>query len=154
MSDDTDTDTPLQDLLTYRISRLHARLNAHASGLLAEVAGISLVQWRVLVMLDAIGPSAAVEMVRLSAIDKGQLSRTVKIMQSDGLIVVAPGTETWRSPKLEMTQKGREIFERTRPIMRARQSHLTTAFPPEKRAALFEALSLLDQAVSELEAQR
>ena len=49
-------DVPLRRMLTYRLARLNAQLNAQAARILRESSGLSQTQWRVLVMIDSLGP--------------------------------------------------------------------------------------------------
>ena len=52
----------LSEALTYRLARLHAKVTGLAARLLERSAGITLLQWRVFYLIDALGPITAAEM--------------------------------------------------------------------------------------------
>lgn len=148
----SETHVDLQQMVTFRISRLHARLTAQASKILKETAGISLMQWRVFVMLESHGKITPAEIVRRTDLDKGQLSRAIKSMVELGLITSEASESDLRAHKLDFTQKGLEVFMRARPHMRHRQSLLLGALDQKEQDALFDALHKLDIVVDEFEA--
>ena len=65
----------LSRFMTYRLARLHARLNVQASRILQDVAGLSLTQWRVLSLVGSHRGATATQLTRVSAMDKGLFSR-------------------------------------------------------------------------------
>jgi DNA-binding MarR family transcriptional regulator len=145
------TGMPLPQMVTYRLSRLNAQLNSQAVRILKETAGISLTQWRVLVVLDAYGKVPSAEIVRATAVDKGQLSRTLKAMVADGLISSETRESDQRSHMLAMTDRGRAVYERARPAMRDRQARLSAGLSGEERENLFRALDKIAAASAALE---
>ncbi|WP_406644986.1 MarR family transcriptional regulator [Aliisedimentitalea scapharcae] len=144
-------DIPLQEMVTFRISRTHARLSAQAAQLLKKTSGISLMQWRVFVMLEVEGRITPAEIVRRTDLDKSQLSRTIKSMVADGLLTSEPSESDQRAHVLEFTAKGFEVFQQARPHMRHRQARLLNSLTDDERGALFDALAKLDSAVEDLE---
>ena len=144
---------PLQEMVTFRISRLHARLSAQAAEILKKNGGISLMQWRILVMLETHGAITPAEIVRQTELDKGQLSRTIKGMVEQGLITSTPSESDQRSHVLGFTEKGLQVFRTARPHMRHRQMHLLSSLTDEERAATFAALEKLEAAADSLEAE-
>lgn len=141
----------LKRLLTYRFSRINARLNAQAVRVLHDATDLSLTEWRVLVMLDAFGSTNAAEMARRSALDKGQLSRCVKGLLERGLLASSSSPRDSRTQILEMTPEGRRVFDTARPSMRARQDVLTAALAPEALEQLHDALDRLEAVIEGLE---
>ena len=148
-----DQDIDLQKMVTFRLSRLHARLTAQATKILKESAGISLMQWRVFVMLESHGTITPAEIVRHTDLDKSQLSRAVKSMVERGLITSETSESDQRAHSLAFTELGLEVFERARPHMRARQSRLLNALSKTEKDALFRAFQKLDSVVDDLEAE-
>jgi DNA-binding MarR family transcriptional regulator len=144
-------DIPLTEMVTYRWSRLNAQLNAQAARILKETAGLSLAQWRVLVVLDTHGQVPPSEIVRSTAVDKGQLSRTLKGMIADGIIASEASESDSRSYLLSMTAQGRALFETARPAMRARQRCLLDSLTDAERDVLFGALDKIAGAARTLE---
>ena len=67
----TDADTlPLQQFLTYRLSRVQAKLNAQATRILREASGITLTQWRIIALVGAAGQTRLSQLAREAALDK------------------------------------------------------------------------------------
>ncbi|WP_353340093.1 MarR family winged helix-turn-helix transcriptional regulator [Pelagimonas sp. KU-00592-HH] len=148
-----DTQPDLQHMVTFRLSRLHARLTAQATKILKESAGISLMQWRVFVMIESRGTITPAEIVRQTDLDKSQLSRAVKSMVERGLITSETRESDQRAHSLAFTSKGLEVFEQARPYMRDRQARLLNALSAQEREALFAAFQKLDAVADDLEAE-
>lgn len=109
-------DIPLNEMVTYRLSRLNAQLSAQATKFLKKSSGLTLTQWRVLVILDTNGETLPSEIVRKIDLDKGQLSRTIKGMVSGGLIDSRISESDGRSHVLSMTNRGASCLKpRVRP---------------------------------------
>ena len=79
-----------QDFVTYSLSRLQAKLNAQASAVLRSYSGLSLVQWRILVVLRVMGADSLTSICRVSDMDKGQVSRKLNRLIEDGLVISTP----------------------------------------------------------------
>ena len=75
----------LTDFLSYRIVRLHQALNNQATALVASIAGVSLIQWRVIAMVGSDTARTARELVRKSVIDPAVISRTLRSLESAGM---------------------------------------------------------------------
>jgi len=142
---------PLEERVTFRISRLHSRLNAQATRMLNRHGGLSLLQWRVMVMVDRSDRATASEIVRETQIDKGLVSRTVKGMVAAGVLAMRTDPSDHRAHILDLTEKGRARFEHAKPYMLARQAQLLDSLSDEERQALFATLDRLETALSELD---
>lgn len=138
-------DVPLRQMLTYRITRLNAKMNAQASRVLKENGGLSQTQWRVLVLVDFLGPTTPAHIAREIVMDKGQLSRAIKTMSECGLIRVSASESDHRAHVVSMTAQGRAIFERTRPAMRQRQAAYANQLTSQERDVLLKAMEKLEE---------
>lgn len=139
-------DLPLHQFLTYRLSRVQAKLNAQASALLQRHAGLTLSQWRILALVGAAGQTRLSDLARSAALDKGLLSRNLKTMIAEGLVAAQQDDVDQRVQHLTLTARGRALFERTLPRMRARQTHLRAALTETERVVLETALEKLERA--------
>ncbi len=142
---------PLQQMVTFRLSRIHAKLNTQSTRILNKSAGLSLSQWRVMVMLETHGKITPGEFVRLTKFDKGLVSRTIKGMIKEGLLRSESSELDQRSHLVEMTEKGLAVFQKARPHMRLRQAHLIDSLAPAERKVLFTAFDKLELAMEDLE---
>ena len=119
--------------LTYRLSRLQARLNAQAADVLRRHDGVPLAQWRVLLLLYGGDVSSQKEIVGLAQFDKGQVSRLVDTLIERGLISAKSSGADKRVRTLSLTGDGIAIVERLIPVMRERQRKLLGVFSAEER---------------------
>lgn len=140
---------PLSRFLTYRLARVHMKLSMEAARLLEKEAGLSLVQWRVLALIGYAGETTSSEVVRASAMDKGLVSRKVKTLIAEGLVLSRIDGRDSRVQHLRLTARGRTVFEATLPKMRARQRRLRARLSPEELAHFFSALEKLEAAAEE-----
>ena len=116
MNDETPKDfnpqlAQLSNFLTYRISRVHQKLNVQATRILQDSVGLTLSQWRVIAFIGGAGEVTASELVKYTAMDKGLVSRNVKSLIESGLVSSSNHENDSRVHLLSLTQKGQGIFE-------------------------------------------
>ena len=143
---DTGAERPLQDRVSFRLARVQAKLNAQATRILKENGDLTLVQWRVLVMLQAIGQSTVGEIARETQFDKALISRTVQALVTRGLVTLHENANDHRQHLLNISAKGQSVFKSAAPHMFARQQALTNSMSDEQRHHLFDALDRLERA--------
>ena len=134
----------LQDLVSYRLSRVQARLNAQATKILRANGGLTLVQWRVLVLLRAFGESTVGRIARESQFDKALISRTAQSLVRQGYVEMRLDASDQRQHLLRMTKAGAHIFDQAAPHMHARQETLMASLTDKQRRVLFTALDRLE----------
>lgn len=115
---------PLQQYLTFRISRVQAKLNAQGVRVLRETVGLTLTQWRVVALIGAVGQTRLSDLAREAALDKGLLSRNVKNLVDQGVVTSIPDEVDHRVQHLSLSDKGQDIFDRALPATRKRQKWL------------------------------
>ncbi len=130
-SSESQSGQAFRELLTVRLPRIQAKLNAQASAILAREAGLTLIQWRILFLLDRMGPSTASQINEVSAIDPGLLSRKIKAMADGGILNVRPSEDDNRRKLLSITRQGRALFDKALPAMRLRQQRMRSFLPPQ-----------------------
>ena len=141
---------PTTRFLTYRMARVQAKLNAQASRLLREVAGLSLSQWRILSLIGSRVETTSSELTRISAMDKGLFSRKLKTLIGSGLVLADPDLNDSRVQRLRLTANGADLYRRTLPRMQARQQALRDRLTPEELRVFVRALDKLELAAEEL----
>jgi len=142
---------PLREMVSYRLARLQAKLNAQAIRILKQTSGLSLTDWRVLVMLETFGQTTSTKIAKEIEFDKGQLSRCLRRLQNAGLVKSTISEEDSRRQLLEFTVLGRETFEKARPHMRARQKQLLDCMEMEEKHMFFRSLEKLEQVADKSE---
>jgi DNA-binding MarR family transcriptional regulator len=136
---------PIDRFVTYRLSRLQARLNSQAVHLLRK-HGLTLIRWRIIVLLKDRGPSSAAELVRAFDFDKGLLSRNLKQMVEEGLLATSSDEKDARRHIVSLTPSGMQKFKEVRPMMKKRQDHLTESICGESIQVFFQSLDRLSEA--------
>lgn len=145
-----DADTlPLHQFLTYRLSRVQAKLNAQATRILREASGITLTQWRIIALVGAAGQTRLSQLAREAALDKGLLSRNLKGLIEDGVITTRPDENDHRAQVLSLSPKGIAIFGRTLPVSRERQRKLRAGLTEEELRIFRRVLDKLEIAADE-----
>ncbi|MEM9629570.1 MAG: MarR family transcriptional regulator [Pseudomonadota bacterium] len=137
-------DLPLHQFLTYRLSRVQAKLNAQASALLRKRAGLTISQWRILALVGAAGQTRLSELSRIAALDKGLLSRNLKTLVADGLVRSKQDDIDHRVQHLSLSDSGQALFETTLPRMRERQRHLRSSMTANELDVLNRVLDKLE----------
>ena len=138
-------------ILTFRLSRLQANLNAQAADLLRRHGSVPLAHWRVLLILHDNLATTQKDIVERAEFDKGQVSRIVERLVNEGLLVSESDSEDKRVLNLYLTNAGREMMSRLIPVMRQRRSHLISPFSDEELATLFDFLDRLDSVSGKLD---
>ena len=139
----------LGQFITYRLSRIQAKLNAQASRILRDHAGVTVTQWRIIAMLGDGGSCTAAHLSRMSAMDKGLISRNVKMLHADGFITISRDGKDNRALFLNLTDKGRGVFDHTFPRMQARQKALRSHLDEVDHDLLMRAFDKLERAAED-----
>ncbi len=140
----------LSHFLTYRISRLHQKLNTQASKILTEAVGVTLNQWRMIAFIGGAETVTASELVRYTAMDKGLVSRNVNSLIESGLVTSSEHRKDSRIHNLSLTPKGQNVFDTALPKMRRRQENLRSGLSDEDVANLRRMLAVLEDAAEDV----
>ncbi len=107
----------------------------------AEEFGLTVSEWRLLSLVAHGGRIAFNDLVEQSTSDKALVSRTLKLLEQRGLVVLetegaGPRKKTWCS----VSAQGEHMHRLALPVARARQAAAIRLLPPGEREALFCAL--------------
>lgn len=141
----------LQSYLTFRISRVNARLNAQASQILKKHTDMSLVQWRLIVAIHALGKTTSNQICRTTAMDKGLVSRKLKDLVAEGYVAAQVNQNDNRQQMLSLTDKGMQIHTTLQPIMRRRRIFLMEQLTADETKILSSALAKIDASADRLD---
>lgn len=136
----------LHQFLTFRLSQVHARLNAQASALLGERAGVTLAQWRLIALIGSRPGTKARDIEREASLNKGQISRNLAALIRDGYVASSLDEGDRRAQRLRLTAFGRSTFEDVLPLMRERQRRLREAIGRDALPSFEAALDRLERA--------
>ncbi len=137
---------PLERFLSYRIVRLNSSLNRQGAAILRRTSGLKLPEWRVVAFLGTRGTMTATMISELGGIDPGLLSRSFRSLELAGLIETRRPDHDRREVHATLTRKGQAVFDKTIPLMSARQRALLDALEPDERAAIFRIIDKLELA--------
>lgn len=140
-----------EDFLTFRITRLANALRTGLTKRYLEEFDLSLPEWRLLALIARFAPLRFSEVTTRSNMDKGQVSRTLRVMAKKGLTkmktIRTPGTrvaEALAAPvQVSITPKGKALYGAVLPVARRRQAEMLMTLSESERAQLFSILDKL-----------
>lgn len=135
---------PLQRFLTYRLSRLHSKLNRQTAALLRRAGDLKVPEWRIISLLAAYGELNGRWIGDVTGADPALLSRTFGSLASRKLIIDRRAEDDRREVYFKLTRKGWQVYEKTIPGMRARQRTLLDTLDAHERSAIFTIIDKLE----------
>jgi DNA-binding MarR family transcriptional regulator len=147
----TGSNLNVEDFLTFRITRLSNALRTNLTKRYLEEFELSLPEWRLLALVSRFAPMRFSEVTSRSSMDKGQVSRTLRVMAKRGLTKMkvirdrgSRSTEALAAPVMvSITAKGLALYRSVLPVARKRQVELLLTLNEPERRALFSTLDKL-----------
>lgn len=136
--------------LAVAVDRLHRRLRQVFSELLQREGGLSLPEWRVLVVLNNGGWMAQKDIVPETVMEQAQVSKALAKLERNGLVHVTAGESDRRVRRFALSPEGRVRHDALLPRVQAWRDHLDSALSRKARANFLAAL----QAIAECAATR
>jgi DNA-binding MarR family transcriptional regulator len=140
----------IEDFLTFRLTRLSNALRTNMTKRYLEEFGLSLPEWRLLALVTRFSPLRFSELTSRSSMDKGQVSRTLRIMTKAGLTkmkALKRGTayaEALAAPVIvSVTPKGKALYKAVLPTAQRRQAEILMTLSDGERTALYQTLDKL-----------
>lgn len=138
----------VHDFLTTRVSGLMSNLKREITTAYANQFGLTLAEWRVLSVIAESGILNFGDLVTLSATDKGQLSRTIRELESRNLIEIKPGSKnSKRRIACSITKEGEALHARVIPVARQRQAEVINILSTDEKVALFSIINKLQSSL-------
>lgn len=139
----------MEDFVTFRITRLSNALRTNLTKPYLEEFNLSLPEWRLLALIARFAPLRFSEVTSRSSMDKGQVSRTLRVMEKRGFVKLKTirgprAAEALAAPVLvSITAKGRSLYRAVLPVARRRQAELLLTLNEKERVSLFTTLEKL-----------
>jgi DNA-binding MarR family transcriptional regulator len=141
----------IEDFLTFRLTRLSNALRTNLTKPYLEEFNVSVPEWRLLAMITRFSPLRFSELTSRSSMDKGQVSRTLRLMTKRGLIKMkalrqrgAQATEALAAPVVvSITAAGKALYKSVLPVARRHQAEILMTLNDSERVALYETLDRL-----------
>ena len=145
----------VEDFLTFRLNRLSNALRTNLTKAYLEDFELSLPEWRLLALVARFSPLRFSEVTARSGMDKGQVSRTLRVMATRGLTKMkvirdrgSRSAEALAAPVMvSITAKGRSLYRAVLPVARRRQAEVLMTLSEADRYALYATLDKLFQTV-------
>jgi DNA-binding MarR family transcriptional regulator len=132
-----------ETLITFRVSVLSQVLARVVDAAVGQDLGLSSRQWRVLVMLNRLGPSTSGAVARMAALDHSQVSRASFELVTKGLVVQSEDAADRRRQVLSLTPAGVAVLRAGLGGSLAREERLRACLGEADYAALTRALAAL-----------
>ena len=130
-------------LITFRVSVLSQLLGRLVDTSVGQDLGLSSRQWRVLVMLNRLGPSTSGAVARMASLDHSQVSRASFELVEKGLVVQDSDAADRRRQVLSLTPAGLGVLRDGLGGSLERESRLRACLGEADYAALGRALAAL-----------
>lgn len=144
-----------ETLITFRVSVLSQVLARLVDTSVGQDLGLSSRQWRVLVMLNRLGPSTSGAVARMASLDHSQVSRASFELAAKGLVEQAGDPADRRRQVLSLTPAGVAVLRQGLGGSQERERRLRARLGEADYAALGRALAALtEEARAMLEERR
>jgi DNA-binding MarR family transcriptional regulator len=144
-----------QELITFRVSVLSQLLARVVEGSVSQELDLSSRQWRVLVMLNRLGPTTSGQVATATRLDHSQVSRASHELVDKGLIAMDSDQADRRRQRLSVTASGVEVLRRGIVGSQARQARLRHCLSEDDYQVFGKVLALLSaEATAMLEESR
>lgn len=144
-----------EELITFRVSVLSQLLARVVEGAVSQELGLSSRQWRVLVMLNRLGPSTSGQVAAATRLDHSQVSRASYELVDKRLIAMDSDQADRRRQRLSVTAAGVDLLRVGIVGSQARQARLRRCLSDEQYEVFGTALALLSaEAMSMVEELR
>lgn len=145
----------VDNFLTTRLSEVTNKARRNITQHYATEAGLSVSEWRILSLVAHARELPFGELVVQSTSDKALVSRTLRALESRGLVAVLPDAGGHRKKLVcAITPSGDALHAQVIPIARQRQAEAVCVLSAEERRVLFRALGKLSAYFRDLEEKR
>jgi len=109
----------LDEYWPYQVTVLADRISRRTAAIVKREAGLNLSQWRVLAAIAECPGRTAAEVVMMTPMDKGIVSRATKALLSGGYLVREASQQDGRVSHLFLTQAGADLYAALKPSVEA-----------------------------------
>ena len=139
--------------INYRVYALASSLSKGAMRFYLAKFGLALPEMRLLSTLGSRRRLSSLELIKLTAMDKGLVSRVLNGLRQRGWVEQVPSTEGSNRRVWKLTRTGAALVARLQPVWRERESRLQSDLTPQEHELLSRLLERLFQASERLRAE-
>ena len=140
----------LQNFLPYQLSVLSNKVSAGIAKFYREQYGISVAQWRVLVLLSDISKQTAKELIQKSQMDKVRVSRTMKSLLTKNFINESICKDDARARRYTLTKHGNQLINAVKPKALAFEKALLSSLNEDEIKAFQNSIQVLNNQVDKI----
>jgi DNA-binding MarR family transcriptional regulator len=141
----------VEDFPSFLFWRVANSIKSHLTGRYLEPFDMTLPEWRVLGLVARLSPAPFGELVARSSMDKGQLSRTLRLIARRGFVRSVPIPLERRTRRarnaarmeVRITPKGAALCQRIVPVARETQMLLLGMMDDEEKRVMLRVLRRL-----------
>ncbi|MFC0119526.1 MarR family winged helix-turn-helix transcriptional regulator [Pseudoalteromonas xiamenensis] len=133
----------LNEFLPYRLVKLAAKVSDEFAKVYAKEAGLSVAQWRVLAHLAEHPQSTAKQLCDLATMDKSTVSRAVKQLAEQGMLISEMSEKDKRATLLKLTAQGESLYARLVPLAIEWEKSLLEKLSTKDKHVLFRIIEEL-----------
>lgn len=137
----------LETYWPYQLTVLADRISRHSAAVVRQHAGLNLSQWRVMAAVAERPGRTAAEVVAITPMDKGIVSRATKALLTAGLMVREASQGDGRISHLHLTEQGEQVYRALVPHIEAVSHQAHAALSVAERQVFANCLSRLSGAV-------
>ena len=130
----------------YQVTVLADRIARRTSSIVKE-AGINLSQWRVMAAIAEVPGRTSAEVVAITPMDKGIVSRATRSLLEHGFVRREASQADGRLSHLYLTDHGTQVYEELMPQVEAVLRCADDALTPEQQLKLSADLGMLMSAI-------
>jgi DNA-binding MarR family transcriptional regulator len=134
--------TAITDALSFRVARFNRLIERMGGMNFQSRLGITLNEWRVIGITEALGAATVSDVRKMLVMDKGQMSRITSGLVERGYIASQPSQGDRRVITLALTEQGRALHADVLAEATLRNEYMSNCFTSEECA---EFLRLLDK---------
>ncbi|WP_203291437.1 MarR family winged helix-turn-helix transcriptional regulator [Maricaulis parjimensis] len=143
----------LDEYWPYQVTVLADRISRRTAAIVKREAGLNLSQWRVLAAIAESPGRTAVDVVSMTPMDKGIVSRATKALLSGGYLVREASQVDGRVSHLFLTEAGAALYSGLKPAVEAVPREANAHLSPAEQALFCARLKQLADALPDSELQ-
>ncbi|SDM81245.1 MarR family winged helix-turn-helix transcriptional regulator [Maricaulis salignorans] len=117
----------------YQLTVLADRISRHTAGIVKQYGQLNLSQWRVMAAIAEQPGRTAAEVVTITPMDKGIVSRATKALLVAGLVRREASTGDGRVSHLFLTGPGETLYQALMPRVEAVSREIHAALSPDEQ---------------------
>jgi DNA-binding MarR family transcriptional regulator len=130
----------LSTFVPYFIASIANKNTAKVSQLYLKHFGVGIVQWQIMVVLAIDGKATAQNVANIVGIDKSAVSRAMKKLIEQKLIIPIKGTFPGRSKPYQFSQNGWKLYFKIEEVALKREKTMLASFSDEEKSTLLDFL--------------